>query len=257
MNTPTLDTTTDRLERLERECEGLKRQARRWKRGGAVVAIGAVALLMTGARGDEHPKELEVGRLIIRGDDGKVYAELGVVKNQGSQRHSPSLIFRDQEGKTRSHFGLAELLFTDKDERQRLRVDQARDGSMSLSFNDESGTPELTIGNALDGAGLHLFGPGAKGRGGRDHGGLFVKKDGSTLLHLFRPGRLDGKDTHERIAFGVQPDGTTYFNLRGAVFDGGVGASVRPDGALKLSVDGLPLRFMKGPPGPIDAPPVP
>lgn len=236
-----IDAMTERLERLERECNGLREQARRWKRAGAMIGLGAAVFMMAGAWRDGVPKPMEVERLVIKGDDGKVYAELGVDRGQNGQRF-PSLRFADPKGKTRLHIGRSELQYLDEDERARCTLSQLPDGAMNLGFHDKTGWGNLSVGSFFGGgAGIHLFGPDGRGKGGRDHGGLFVMEDGSTLLHLFKPGVLGGEDNHERVALGVGKDGTASLALRGANSKGGIRATAPPAGGSKLTVEGVPV----------------
>jgi hypothetical protein len=236
-----IDVTAERLERLERECDGLKRQARQLKRAGAILALGAAALMMAGAQRDDAPMEIDVQRLVIRGDDGKVYAELGI-RARGDGVRFPFFQFHDEQGKTRFYAGQSELKFFDKDQRNRFGIDESADGAMSLGFHDKTGSTELSVGTFIDGAaGVHLFGPDGKGKRGRDHGGLFVNPDGSTLLHLFRPGSLAGNDTHERVALGVDSDGRTSLVLRGEDFKAAIRATIPPAAKSTLTIEGVPI----------------
>jgi hypothetical protein len=252
MDTTRFDALAERIERLERE-------NRRWRRAGMVVTLGLAALpVIAGASRDGQATVLEAQRLVLKGQDGKVYAELGVRTNKAGGTEFPQLSLYDQRGKRRVDLavwpdGSPELRFNDEDQRPRCSLAMLRDGLTQLGFNQKDGWGQLSLGSFRDGAGLMLFGPDGLGRGGRDHGGLFVSLDGSTKLHFFTPGSIKDGANHERVLLGVGRDDTTTLRLRGETLPGGVALEVSPlgPGQLKLfNGVGNPLFVVPVEPGP-------
>jgi hypothetical protein len=243
MELPTIEAMAQRLERLERE-------NRRWRRAGIVVALALAALpMIAGASRDDRTTVLEAQRLILKGQDGKVYAELGVLTNKARGTEFPQLSLYDQRGKTRVELavgpnGFPELRFRDEDQRTRCSLAMLPDGLTQLGFHQKDGWGQLSLGSFRDGAGLMLFGPDGQGRGGRDHGGLFVSSDGSTKLHFFTSGSIKDGAQHERVLLGVGADDTTTLRLRGETLPGGIALEVSPQGPGRLKLSngvGIPL----------------
>jgi hypothetical protein len=138
MNDLSLDALADRLGRLEREC-------RAWRRGAAVVALGALACLAIGAGADDAPKpieELNVKRLIIRGDDGREAITLS------TQDGAPVLAML-ADGQERVSIaapgGAPMMAFVDAG-RPRLSFGLSASGSPVVNFNDADHRRRLSLG---------------------------------------------------------------------------------------------------------------
>src|SRR4051794_7328665 len=72
MDTPMLEGLLERVEQLERA-------NRRWRRGGAAVALLAGAVALAGAaRHADEPKTVTAERFVVADREGRTVAELGV-----------------------------------------------------------------------------------------------------------------------------------------------------------------------------------
>jgi hypothetical protein len=83
------------LERLEGECYRLRRNAQGWWRAGGLALVGAVVLLVGGARDADTPKTIEADELIIRDETGMGRIRLGATNGHAALR------LTDTQGKVR------------------------------------------------------------------------------------------------------------------------------------------------------------
>jgi len=120
MTTPTLDTMTQRLDRLERE-------GRWWRVAGGFVAVTLAATFLVGATNDKIPAEIKASRFVVVGPGGKTQAELGGLW--------PSLNFYDANGKR-----LVELVITGGDPRLTLQ-DPSENARITLGVKTYSTEP--------------------------------------------------------------------------------------------------------------------
>src|SRR5262245_58976560 len=100
MDTPMIDGLVERLERLEQE-------NRRWRRAAVAIGlVGAMGLLIGAAR-QGGPKTVEAERFVVKGEDGKVYAELGLHRDErGRATGVTHLVFFGEDGKYRTNYGI-------------------------------------------------------------------------------------------------------------------------------------------------------
>ncbi len=244
---PSLSDRLERLEdsnrRLEQANVHLHRQIRRGKRVGGLALLACVTLVLAGARHNEESKTIEAERLVIRGNDGKVYAELGpFVDSDGRTSGAARLAFFDGEGGLRTNYGVGSahdpyLHLMDDAGDIRVSMGMSPQGWSNLSFTEKSGTTGVSIGSSNDASGVVLRGPSREGSLLKHEGALIVSGDGSARLHFFRPDKADGEDTHERVSLGVGQDGAAALVLRGQPYDSGIRALVSPDGKAVLNGD--------------------
>lgn len=88
MTTPTLDTVTQRLDRLERE-------VRRWRRGATVLIALAAAMLVTG-QSLPKPRLIEAEKFIVKDETGRVRAIFGAEHPDAKVREPSALRPRSQ-----------------------------------------------------------------------------------------------------------------------------------------------------------------
>ncbi len=140
MNDSTLDTLTQRLDRLERE-------NRRLKVAGTIVFLVLVAV---GAMGQVLPKAVpkvvEAERFVLRDARGKMLATLG----------TDGLVLADQNGKFRAALGVgtdgsASLIFDDQNEKPRVTLGVLDDGTPHLALLDQNEKPRLALAVGTDG----------------------------------------------------------------------------------------------------------
>jgi len=152
MTTSTLDLTSIviRLESLERQNQRLWKQNRWLKRAAAAVAVlivlltAAVGLLAVQAR--QKGKVLETDRLVLRDENGKQRALLGIDKSVLVPEVSkPGLFLYDEDGTARAGLFAAKdgsglTLFDKKlDGRKQATLMITADGTAVLVFNDQAG----------------------------------------------------------------------------------------------------------------------
>jgi hypothetical protein len=131
-----IDALAGRVERLEREC-------RLWRRAGAAVLIGSLALI-GGVAATREPDELKVERLIIRSrdDDSK-----GILLS--ALDGPPSLVFFSEGQEklvvTLSPEGSPTLSFDDAG-KSGLMLGLSRNGAPILNFNDENQKRRISLG---------------------------------------------------------------------------------------------------------------
>jgi hypothetical protein len=239
MDKPMIDGLVERLERLEQE-------NRRWRRAAVALGLaGAIGLLVGAARQGGGPKTVEAERFVVKGEDGNVYAELGLYRDErGRATGATSLVFFGEDGKYRTNYGIGSrgapfLHFMGEDGAERASLSMIGPEEWTqLSFHEKSGKTQVTIGSS-NASGVSLWGPGEREGLVRQVGRLLVTEDGSATLSLFRPFLAPGDDVHERVHLGVKPDGSPRLSLRGAEFGGGIRAAVNPDGTVILT-DGNP-----------------
>jgi hypothetical protein len=186
----TIDKLSERVEQLAQECAGLRKQARRWKRLGGLALIGTVALVAAGADLGGAMKTLEAERLVIKGKDGKVYAELRTLQNKFFPSEAAHLLFYDGKGNMRANFGLGtpdhrpHLRFIDAEGevKDRMVMSMSPEGRTHISFTAKSGATGITIGSDEDASAVTLYGPDENGRGRQNEGGLLVTKEGKARV---------------------------------------------------------------------------
>lgn len=179
-----------------------------------LLLVGFVA---GGAYQATPPGTVEAERFVIKGKDGRIYGEMGIVANPTLKTESARLTFRDAAGTTRLDLelgtdGTPDLSFRDQDGRTRVALNPSAEGSSLLNFYDKAGWGQLTLGAWPDAAGVKLYGPSVGGGGGSDHGGLLVNRDGSTRLNFFTPGPLRAQGV-EMVNLGVDERGRPHFTL--------------------------------------------
>lgn len=234
-------TTQTTIEALAGRLERLERENRRWRRSAiALGLVGAIGLLIGAARQEAHPKVVEAERFVVKDEDGKVYAELGLYRDEeGRASGATRLVFFGEDGKYRTNYGVGSdrspyLKFLGKDGASRASLSMnGQEEWTHLSFNGKSGKTQVRIGSS-NASGVDLWGPGEREGLTRQVGRLIVTDDGSAMLSFFRPFLASGDDVHERVHLGVKTDGSPSLALRGAEFEEGVRAAVNPDGKSVL-----------------------
>jgi hypothetical protein len=171
MNEPTLNTLTQRLDRLERD-------NRRLKIAGAILLL---ALAAVGAMGQVLPKAVpkvvEAERFVLRDTKGKILATL--IEALGT----PALVLFDQNGKARAGLtvlpdGRPGLSLYDQNEKKRAGLTVVGDGTPSLALSDQNEKVRAGLGVLADGApGLFLSDQNEKVRAG-----LMVDTSGPSLV---------------------------------------------------------------------------
>ena len=196
MNEPTLDTVTQRLDRLERENRHLKRI-------GSMVILGLAALVLMGqALPKPTPKTIEAEEFVLRDSKGKKRAVLGFAPfvpaspylgflNEdrlsvalGIKPDGPELSLFDQRGTELVQLGVTAVgaslsLGSAGDTRVLLARGQDGTSLLSLAGKDRKGLASL-IADADGTAGMFLFKGGQRARVG-----LRVRDDDSATLTLF------------------------------------------------------------------------
>ena len=246
METLTIADLAEQLKRLQDDNRRLRRRAQVLERAGLVtIVIGAVGFLVGAARQGDQPKTVEAERFVVKDEDGNVYAQLGLYRgSDGRFSGATRLAFYDGDGGLRTNYGVGSehnpyLNLIDADGRDRGGFDLSSNGWMSFHCSDKSGKTGISLSSQEDTSSVHLQGPTRRigVNNSNDYGGLFVKADGSTMLHLFRPVDAPGAGRTERLHLGIGRDGTAKMVLRGPEYEGGIRAIVSPQGESRLTVD--------------------
>jgi hypothetical protein len=176
--------TNQRLDRLERECHRLTRQARHWKLVGCMALIGVGVLAICGANQDKPAKSVEAEHFVLRDNAGK---RRGVLEVNGG--------------------GLVVLSLSDKDEKPRAFIALANDGSPILSLLDEQGRQRVSLNTSKDfgGSVVNLM-----DMDGKIRLGMAVRDDGGVPTLDLRD-----KDEKRRIILGMMPDGSGTLDFNG------------------------------------------
>jgi hypothetical protein len=249
METQTIASLIGRLEQLEGENRRLKRRTRFLERSGLLVAlVGASVLLVGAALPDEKAKTVEAERFVIKGEDGKIYGQLGLYRSgDGSISGAANLAFFDDSGAIRTNYGVGSrhdpyLHFMDDKGIHRGNVGVS-DGRMVLGFVDPSGMTGVSIGAGENGSGLSLLRSDGKNAGQRQVGSLVVDTGGESALNFFRPVTVaKAGEEFARVNLGMMADGTGRLSLRGQDFESGIRANVTTEGRSRLTIDRHDLR---------------
>ncbi len=190
MNEPTLDTLTQRLDRLERE-------NRRLKLAGVILLL---ALAAVGAMGQmiprAVPKVVEAERFVLRDTRGKILATLG------TEASGTSLSVYDQNGKPRAGLsviadGAPVLVLFDQNGKDRAGLVLGADGTPALALLDQNGKRRAVLSTLVDGRpGLLLADQNEKGRlllGVDTSGPSLVLRDENQNRAMLGHAALEGK----------------------------------------------------------------
>ena len=177
--TPNWTAVVERLEKLER-------QNRRLKQAGAVALILAAAVLLMG-QVPSH-RTVEANEFVLKDGDGRMRARLYM---QAPRMVSPALEFYDLDGV------------------KRVSLDVQYSGS-GISFYDEEGTQEITLGQTLNSAlGLYIGKPHIAGKENVDFASLEVNPTGSELSLFARQGttrlKMHDQKGEDRLWLAVNP----------------------------------------------------
>jgi hypothetical protein len=152
MTEPTLDTLTQRLDRLERE-------NRRWRQCAAVVGLCALGLALAGqARPTPVAKVISAERFSLMDASGRIRASL-YTKNE---RGSPVLTFSDDAGTRRIVLGLTDggslgLDIFDQQGRGGIVLGVGSNGNSNFFATDRLGKTRVVLGVTTEGTpGLEL-----------------------------------------------------------------------------------------------------
>ena len=133
-----LQVLSDRMERLER-------RSRRVRLAVAVAAIISTALLLMGQA--RPGRIVEANRFILRGAEGKIFAEL-LVTSVG-----PSLGMYDRGGKLRMILGVGQdgpaIALTGKDQRVRVNLGFDEEEGSFLTLHDMNGTARVELAEGI------------------------------------------------------------------------------------------------------------
>jgi hypothetical protein len=178
------DVIIERLERLERECHRLRRQALPWKLAGSLALVGVVVLIIGGSSQKKIPKTIEADQYVLRDEAGKRRAVLEVC----TQGHTV-------------------LSLSDKNEKPRVTLVVAADGSPVMSLDDENGHSRVSFASSkvFGGSVINLA-----DREGKLRLGMAVRDDGGVPTLDLRD-----KEANRRIILGVKPDGSGTLELHG------------------------------------------
>ncbi len=165
MDESALDTLTRRLDRLERE-------ARWWRRIGAVALIGAMAGALTG-QARVPAQTVEAQRFVVKDADAQPRAVLGATA------HGAVLELYDRDGARRSLLGLAGdgsviLSLSAKGEQGGVQISATPYGSSNFQFSDRAGVTRVGTGVTADGSAVLLVNDTA----GTARAGLGIAVDG-------------------------------------------------------------------------------
>lgn len=140
----------ERYEVMLRRLEGLEREARRWRRAGSVMILGAIALATMG-EAIPRARIVEAQKFVLKDAEGRVRVELG----PGDTDRSIALRFRDEVGAPRLALGIENdsslLVLSDRTGRPRVGVVTLGDGAPGLTFYDATGRARAEVGLAREG----------------------------------------------------------------------------------------------------------
>jgi hypothetical protein len=228
---PLIDALVGRVERLEIQCDTLRRQAGRWKRFGIGVSVGMFVIVIGGARLGTIDKIVAAEmvwakRIELSDSEGTIRATLGVSKEGSvelnffnSNRQNVLTLATDSEG-------TSGLSVSGKDGKQRISLNANPDESMGLSFSDKEGKDLLGLVVTSEGhRGMVAYGDDGKPRLRLAH-----TKEGPALVcndeaGKYRIGfglnsasaaslRVLSKEGRDLIGLGVSPDDAPVLNLR-------------------------------------------
>jgi|GEM_PF-6231072 len=137
-----LETVVERLEHLEQECGGLKRQARRWRRAGGFAVVLSLVFLIGGAIQDKPPEPIRAERIeaqqfVLKDGKGETLAVLG---DWGRWTHEVYLRFVDEHGKRidiGTDAGNAVVKLYGKGQKVRFMVNVPPDGAGTIQVFDK------------------------------------------------------------------------------------------------------------------------
>lgn len=150
MDTPTLETLSERVDGLERENRWLKRI------GGSAV-IGLLALVTFGTGALRAPREISAEQIVLKDRDGHPRARLEM------KEHGPALSLLDRDG------------------RDQVLLKSGDDGSSSLEYFQGTDLRASLTNYANHGPALNLFEMNRRGRAE-----MFVTPEGGSGLTLHR-----------------------------------------------------------------------
>ena len=172
---PSIAMLAERMVCLEREALSLKRQVRRWKRGGLLIGVaGAIGLMIGAAKQADVAEVIRARTFALVDNDGKPRAALFVAED-----------------------GDANLSFYDKAGGSPLGMDVTADGLPGIYLLDSRGRSRIAMETASDGrAGLVFFGGSGDERKPQIIIGLnrddkpsigLLNTEGKTLFHTPKP----------------------------------------------------------------------
>ena len=219
-----MDDFVDRIARLERE-------NRRWK-GGAVVGLGAVAvLLLGGARPAGRSRIVEATEFRLIDSTG------GARGSITADRTGAQLLLKDSTGKSRARLRVADdgaprLELLDRMERVRLGIALDKDGAALAHMDDDAAHARVKLSTAVDGTSRVEVADAAKTRAA-----LEFDADGSADVAVY------DADGSARSRTGVAADGSPAVKLIDG--DGTLRASLGTI-ALKEAGSGAAMRTQEG-----------
>jgi hypothetical protein len=168
MNKTASDKLSERLERLERECQGLRREMRWWRLAGVTVPL--IVLLLVAIGGAQNPtppppnfggpqkaapQSIDAEQIRIVGKDGKARAILGVKDGV------TALVMKDGQGDSRIAFvvyenGTSGLALIDSTGVQRLGLSLTNEGP-SITLRDPRGRDCLGFGASENAVGVNIL----------------------------------------------------------------------------------------------------
>ncbi len=154
METPTVASLADRLDRLERENLLLKR-------AGALLVGGAMVLLVVGTNLVRAPREVSAERFVLKDEHGRSRAMLSLKYDL-----APALALMDESG------------------RDQVLLRAMPDGSSALEYFEDQAPRVAMTSQTGSAASISLF-----DRDGRSRAGLSLADDGTTGLELLRDRR--------------------------------------------------------------------
>jgi hypothetical protein len=195
-----------RLDALELECRGLKRENRRWRLAATLLGLVALMGVGLGAMQGRRPRVVEAEQFVLKDKDGKSQATLGM-----DREGRASLQFLDGPDKVRLWVGVTP-------EREPTIVLNGRETEaglmMSVHGKGREEIPELSLFNH-------------QGEDGLD---MKVFDDGSPALNLY------DRDKHVRIALIVMNGQMAGINLLDETGQPRLYQAMGPDNAPALGV---------------------
>lgn len=149
--TPDLHTVVRQLANVEGQCRALAKQNRRLKIAGSVALLLIGAVVLVGATMPK-PKVIEAEQFLVRGQDGKARAGLGMFPSRsGDSAPEPGLRIYDNSSISRIDLGLSgatpSLCLRDGQANTSAELALDADGNLSLTFTASGGgdglVPEL------------------------------------------------------------------------------------------------------------------
>lgn len=172
-----IDSLSERVERLEREC-------RRWRWAGIVAALGAASTVVAGAnRLEDAPKTIRAESFAVIDGQGRTKAVLGS-DLEGKGRHV--LEFLDADGRRRLVAGFDEgngvpaISLTDPDGREQVAIHVVPKQGAVMALGDRPGGAGVLLVSAPSG----LAALGFVAKGGENRLNMGINPDGSSQLLL-------------------------------------------------------------------------